>query len=186
MCVSISSISAPAARGDVAGSSSAWTSDGCPVTPVGYRQPRRPGRHGSCVLRGHSPPGGAVMFKRILVATDFSPGADAAWRFALDVARIHRASITLLHVALKGALEVQFPGGQCRGAPPPPRPLQRSRRQRARPATTPPPDPSSPASFAVSHRALALRGPLEGTGPRRRGASGWASPSPNVRRARAV
>ena len=48
------------------------------------------------------------MFKRILVATDFSPGADAAWRFALDLARIHRASITLLHVALKGALE-DFP-----------------------------------------------------------------------------
>jgi len=48
------------------------------------------------------------MFTRILVATDFSPHADAAWRFALDLARVHRACTVLLHVALEGALR-EFP-----------------------------------------------------------------------------
>jgi nucleotide-binding universal stress UspA family protein len=44
------------------------------------------------------------MLKRILVATDFSPHADAAWRFALDLARVHGAVTILVHVALEGAL----------------------------------------------------------------------------------
>jgi nucleotide-binding universal stress UspA family protein len=48
------------------------------------------------------------MLKRILVATDFSPHADAAWRFALDLARVHGAVAILLHVALEGALR-EFP-----------------------------------------------------------------------------
>jgi nucleotide-binding universal stress UspA family protein len=48
------------------------------------------------------------MLKRILVATDFSPHADAAWRFALDLARVHGAVTLLLHVALEGALR-EFP-----------------------------------------------------------------------------
>ena len=51
------------------------------------------------------------MFTRILVATDFSPHADAAWRFALDLARVHRACTVLLHVALEGALR-DFPSGR--------------------------------------------------------------------------
>jgi nucleotide-binding universal stress UspA family protein len=44
------------------------------------------------------------MFSRILAGTDFSPGADAAWRFAIDLARAHGAATILLHVALEGAL----------------------------------------------------------------------------------
>ena len=44
------------------------------------------------------------MLKRIFVATDFSPHADAAWRFAVDLARVHGAVTVLLHVALEGAL----------------------------------------------------------------------------------
>jgi nucleotide-binding universal stress UspA family protein len=37
------------------------------------------------------------MFKRILVATDFSETADAAWRLAADLARTHDADVVLLH-----------------------------------------------------------------------------------------
>jgi universal stress protein A len=40
------------------------------------------------------------MIKRILVATDFSPGADAAWRCAVDLARDLDAEVHLVHVAM--------------------------------------------------------------------------------------
>lgn len=40
------------------------------------------------------------MVKRILVATDFSSNADAAWRFALDLARTVGAEALLLHVTI--------------------------------------------------------------------------------------
>src|SRR5258706_16391024 len=44
------------------------------------------------------------MLSRILVPTDFSPNADAAWRFAVDLARVHGAATILLHVAPEGVL----------------------------------------------------------------------------------
>jgi universal stress protein A len=40
------------------------------------------------------------MIQRILVATDFSPGADEAWRWAVDVARSLDADLRLVHVAM--------------------------------------------------------------------------------------
>ncbi len=38
------------------------------------------------------------MFKRILCATDFSGTAEAAWEAARELARTHRADLTLVHV----------------------------------------------------------------------------------------
>jgi universal stress protein A len=40
------------------------------------------------------------MIQRILVATDFSPGADEAWRCAVDLARSLDADLRLVHVAM--------------------------------------------------------------------------------------
>jgi universal stress protein A len=40
------------------------------------------------------------MSQRILVATDFSQSADAAWRWAVDVARSLDADLRLVHVAM--------------------------------------------------------------------------------------
>ena len=39
------------------------------------------------------------MWKSILVPHDFSPGADRALRVAVDLARVHGASISILHVS---------------------------------------------------------------------------------------
>lgn len=41
------------------------------------------------------------MYRRILVATDFSKGADAAWDTARELARIHGAEVLLLHVFME-------------------------------------------------------------------------------------
>jgi universal stress protein A len=40
------------------------------------------------------------VIERILVATDFSPSADTAWRWAVDVARRFGAELRLVHVAM--------------------------------------------------------------------------------------
>jgi universal stress protein A len=40
------------------------------------------------------------VIQRILVATDFSRSADAAWRWAVDVARSFGAELRLVHVAM--------------------------------------------------------------------------------------
>jgi nucleotide-binding universal stress UspA family protein len=38
------------------------------------------------------------VFKRILCATDFSETAEAAWDISCELARLHRAQLTLVHV----------------------------------------------------------------------------------------
>jgi nucleotide-binding universal stress UspA family protein len=38
------------------------------------------------------------MFQRIVCATDFSDTAEAAWALARDLAAVHRAELTLVHV----------------------------------------------------------------------------------------
>jgi nucleotide-binding universal stress UspA family protein len=38
------------------------------------------------------------MFQRIVCATDFSDTAEAAWLIARDIAAVHRAGLTLVHV----------------------------------------------------------------------------------------
>src|SRR5262245_22532686 len=38
------------------------------------------------------------MFQRIVCATDFSDTAEAAWLIARDLAAVHRAELTLVHV----------------------------------------------------------------------------------------
>jgi nucleotide-binding universal stress UspA family protein len=38
------------------------------------------------------------VFQRILCATDFSDTAEAAWEMACELARVHRASLVLVHV----------------------------------------------------------------------------------------
>lgn len=38
------------------------------------------------------------MFKRILCATDFSDTAETAWEAACQLARVHQAELTLVHV----------------------------------------------------------------------------------------
>ena len=38
------------------------------------------------------------MFQRIVCATDFSDTAEAAWEVACDLAAVHRAEVTLVHV----------------------------------------------------------------------------------------
>jgi universal stress protein A len=38
------------------------------------------------------------MFQRIVCATDFSDTAEAAWQVACDLAQVHRADVTLVHV----------------------------------------------------------------------------------------
>jgi nucleotide-binding universal stress UspA family protein len=38
------------------------------------------------------------MFQRIVCATDFSDTAEAAWAVARDLAAVHRAELTLVHV----------------------------------------------------------------------------------------
>jgi universal stress protein A len=38
------------------------------------------------------------MFRRILCATDFSDTAEAAWEMACELARVHQAELTLVHV----------------------------------------------------------------------------------------
>jgi len=45
------------------------------------------------------------MSQRILVATDFSQSADAAWRWAVDVGRSLDADLRLVHVAMPMAAE---------------------------------------------------------------------------------
>jgi len=45
-------------------------------------------------------PEGPAMIQRILVATDFSPSADEAWRCAVDLARSLDADLHLVHVAM--------------------------------------------------------------------------------------
>jgi universal stress protein A len=40
------------------------------------------------------------MIERILVATDFSPSADEAWRWAMNLARSLGADLRLIHVAM--------------------------------------------------------------------------------------
>jgi nucleotide-binding universal stress UspA family protein len=46
------------------------------------------------------------MIERILVATDFSLGADEAWRWAVDVARSLDADLRLVHVAMPMSADV--------------------------------------------------------------------------------
>jgi nucleotide-binding universal stress UspA family protein len=41
------------------------------------------------------------MYRHILVATDFSKGAEAAWDAARNLARIHGADLLLLHVYME-------------------------------------------------------------------------------------
>ncbi|MGH7278433.1 MAG: universal stress protein [Candidatus Rokuibacteriota bacterium] len=41
------------------------------------------------------------MFQRILAATDFSQGAEAAWRLAGELAATYRAELLLLHVFME-------------------------------------------------------------------------------------
>src|SRR5688572_25831373 len=55
------------------------------------------------------------MWKHILVPHDFSPCADRALRLAVELARVHRAEIALLHVSdlpdnLTGDTVVKPPG----------------------------------------------------------------------------
>ena len=38
------------------------------------------------------------MFQRIVCATDFSDTAEAAWEVACELAQVHRAELTLVHV----------------------------------------------------------------------------------------
>jgi nucleotide-binding universal stress UspA family protein len=45
------------------------------------------------------------MFQRILVGTDFSPNADAAWRCAVDLARRLGADLRLVHVAMPTSVD---------------------------------------------------------------------------------
>ena len=45
------------------------------------------------------------MFKRILVGTDFSQNADAAWQCAVDLARRLDAELRLVHVAMPMAVD---------------------------------------------------------------------------------
>ena len=54
------------------------------------------------------------MFRRILVATDFAPSAEAAWSSARELARVHGSELLLVHVYVElppyaevGAAEVQ-------------------------------------------------------------------------------
>jgi nucleotide-binding universal stress UspA family protein len=44
-----------------------------------------------------------ALVKRIVVATDFSPHADHALEMAIELARLERASLTVLHVCLPPA-----------------------------------------------------------------------------------
>jgi nucleotide-binding universal stress UspA family protein len=39
-----------------------------------------------------------MMMKRILIATDFSPSSEAAWRMAASLASVYHAELLLLHV----------------------------------------------------------------------------------------
>lgn len=43
------------------------------------------------------------MFRLIVAATDFSPSADEAWRVTVELAKIHRAELLLLHVTMASA-----------------------------------------------------------------------------------
>ncbi|HEV8614165.1 MAG TPA: universal stress protein [Methylomirabilota bacterium] len=54
------------------------------------------------------------MFRRILVATDFAPSAEAAWTSAMELARAHGSEVVLVHVYVElppyaevGAADVQ-------------------------------------------------------------------------------
>jgi nucleotide-binding universal stress UspA family protein len=49
--------------------------------------------------------GGSSLFKRILVATDFSPGAERAWKVATELAALCHAELLLLHVPMESARE---------------------------------------------------------------------------------
>jgi nucleotide-binding universal stress UspA family protein len=49
--------------------------------------------------------------KRVLVPTDFSPASDIAFRYAVDLAQRHGASIHLLHVVEESSLAAAYPDG---------------------------------------------------------------------------
>jgi nucleotide-binding universal stress UspA family protein len=48
------------------------------------------------------------MLKRLLAATDFTPSADAAWRFAVDLAAAQGTELILLHVTMPLAAGAAF------------------------------------------------------------------------------
>jgi universal stress protein A len=52
------------------------------------------------------------MIQRILVATDFSPNADEAWRWAADLARRLDADLRLVHVAMPMSADARHEGHQ--------------------------------------------------------------------------
>ena len=67
-------------------------------------------RGGRTNNRRYNRPGRPLsMLRRLLLATDFSPAADAAWEFALDVAGQLRADVLLLHVAIPATLAATLP-----------------------------------------------------------------------------
>lgn len=49
------------------------------------------------------------MFRRIVAATDFSEPAERAWRAAMELARVHRAELVLLHVFVELPLYAETP-----------------------------------------------------------------------------
>jgi nucleotide-binding universal stress UspA family protein len=49
-----------------------------------------------------------MTFTRILIATDFSPSSEAAWRLAASLATVYRADLVLLHVVALLAYDVVY------------------------------------------------------------------------------
>ena len=50
------------------------------------------------------------MFQRILCATDFSESAEAAWEVAIELAKVHRAALVLVHVFVEPPVYPEMPG----------------------------------------------------------------------------
>ena len=49
------------------------------------------------------------MFTRIVAATDFSEPAEQSWRVAVELARVHRSELILLHVFVELPLYAEVP-----------------------------------------------------------------------------
>jgi nucleotide-binding universal stress UspA family protein len=49
------------------------------------------------------------MFTRIVATTDFSESAEQSWRVAIELARVHRAELILLHVFVELPLYADVP-----------------------------------------------------------------------------
>src|SRR6185436_5116908 len=61
---------------------------------------RRGRPHGTRPLARRSPGGGAMQIRHILHATDFSPCARQAFDVAVELARLHRARLRIVHVLM--------------------------------------------------------------------------------------